>query len=252
MPETSSISYRARTHEVDARGHVLPGTLLRWFQDAALHASAENGFDTARYRRLGTTWFVREYGLEIEDELHEGEDVRIVTWAADFVRLAVHRQYRLERKDGTVIAKGEAHWIYVDRVTGRPKRFDRELLDEFPTNPVYVLSERAWAQDIVDAKTVPDLPHHAVRDVRWSEVDGARHVNNAVYADWASDHLAQVRGDVEGPGEIRRMRIRYERGVPLGATVHWSIGEIADGVWMQTVRDASDGKVYSRTVMQVK
>ena len=251
MPRASCLPLRVRTHEIDARGCVLPGTLLRWFQDAALHASAENGFDNERYRKLGTTWFVREYGLEIDGELREGEDVRVVTWAADFVRLAAHRQYRLERLDGSIIAKGEANWIYVDRVTGRPKRFDRELLDEFPTNPEYVLADRDWACDIVDAKTTPELPHSTVRDVRWSEVDGARHVNNAVYADWAVDHLAHVRTDVDGPGSIRRMRIRYDRSIPSGATVRWSIGEIRDGVWMQTVHDASDETLYSRTVIQV-
>jgi acyl-CoA thioesterase FadM len=225
---------------------------LRWFQDAALHASAENGFGNERYRKLGTTWFVREYGLEIDGELREGEDVRVVTWAADFVRLAAHRQYRLERLDGSIIAKGEANWIYVDRVTGRPKRFDQEPLDEFPTHPVYVLGDRDWACDIVDAKAIPELPHSAVRDVRWSEVDGARHVNNAVYADWAVDHLAHVRDNEDGPGSIRRMRIRYDRSVPVGATVRWSIGEIAAGTWMQTVRDASDETLYSRTVIEVK
>lgn len=253
MPDTSSISFRVRTHEIDARGHVLPGTLLRWFQEAALHASAENGFDNERYRKLGTTWFVREYCIEIDDEIHDGEDVRVVTWAADFVRLTAHREYRLERLDGSVIAKGEANWIYVDRETGRPKRLGRELLDEFPTNPVYVLNERDWAYDIVNAKTTPELPQHTVRDVRWSEVDDARHVNNAVYADWAVDHLAHMRNNnVDGPGAIRRMRIRYDRSVPVGAKVRWSIGEISDGVWMQTVHDASDDTLYSRTVMQTK
>lgn len=65
MPDRSALLFPVRTYELDAAGQVLPATYLRWFQEAAIFASAANGFDEARYQELGSTWFVREFHLEI-------------------------------------------------------------------------------------------------------------------------------------------------------------------------------------------
>ena len=249
MPDRSTLSFTVRSHEIDAMNRVLPGTIMRWCQDAAIYASDANGFDTARYRALGSTWFVREFTLDLRDTLRNGDDVILTTWAAGFERILAPRQYRIARPNGEVVALGEALWVYVSRDTGRPKRFDRELVEEFRTFDEHVLDDRDWGADLLDADDKLELVDEREHAVLWSELDGARHVNNVVYADWILDHFA-LASDAE-PGVVRKMRIRFERGASANSTVRWSLARDEGGLRRQVVTDAADGSPISRAVIEV-
>lgn len=223
MPDRSVLPFTVRAYEVDAAGQVLPATYLRWFQEAAIFASSESGFDEARYRQLGSTWFVRELHLELLAPLGAGETVQVFTWAAQMRTATAYRQYSARRPGGELLAQGEAEWAYIDRVTGRLRRIDRDPMKEFPAREEYVFADRDWGKQSLAVEPPGRSVHRREHTVLWSELDAALHVNNAVYARWATDHLAELRASEgqRGPGIIRRMRLRFLRGARGGERIEW-------------------------------
>jgi acyl-CoA thioester hydrolase len=107
---------------VDENGHVNNVVYIQWMQDVAtLHFSAVGG--TGLMRAAGATWVVRSHNIEYLLPLFAGEEVTVLTWVVNFRRVRSLRRYRfLRTADGTLLAKGETDWVFVDNASGKPCR----------------------------------------------------------------------------------------------------------------------------------
>ena len=106
---------------IDANGHVNNVEFVRWMQDVAeRHADAAGC--TAATKEAGATWVARSHQIEYLRPALAGDRVRALTWVTDFRRAFSLRRYRFVRAaDGTVLARGETNWVFVDAKTGRPR-----------------------------------------------------------------------------------------------------------------------------------
>jgi len=254
MPDRSVLPFVVRTYEVDAEGQVLPATLMRWFQEAAIFASAANGFDEARYRALGSTWFVRESHLEVLGRLSAGQTVEVHTWSAQLQRVTAFREYLARRPNGEVVALGEAEWVYVDRTTGRPRRIEGDPMSRFPSPGGFALEDRDWGASELCAEWTAQPLHRVEHEVLWSELDPARHANNAVYAGWVLDQIAahgRTADDLPGPGTLRRMRLRFLRGARGGERLIWLLRRAGDGRWLQECVSGDGGRAVAKAIAEV-
>ncbi len=260
MPVRSRLPLMVRTYEVDALNSVPPAVFLQWMQDAALLASSENGYPPPRYRELGTAWVLGEMLLEIHDHPHPTENLVVETWAADFGAANAHRQYRVMDGDGKVYAAADALWVYVNIETRRPRRFDQDIVNAFMTDPERAPDDPGWGADLL--KTPVETLDERIHTVEWSELDGAFHVNNAVYAKWVCDHLAVTtlgppqladkgteKMDAYGPGNIHKLRLRYRRGARLGETVTWKLARPDDTGALHEISDAEGREIARAAVL---
>jgi acyl-CoA thioester hydrolase len=104
---------------------------VRWMQDAAVAHADARGL-TAATREAGATWVVRSHRIEYLRPAMAGDRINVLTWVADFRRAFSLRRYRFTRaSDGTVLARGETDWVFVDVKTGRPKSVPEELKGMF-------------------------------------------------------------------------------------------------------------------------
>jgi acyl-CoA thioester hydrolase len=116
---------------IDANGHVNNVEFVRWMQDAAVAHADARGL-TAATREAGATWVVRSHRIDYLRPAVAGDRINVMTWVADFRRAFSLRRYRFTRaSDGTVLARGETDWVFVDVKTGRPKSVPEELKGMF-------------------------------------------------------------------------------------------------------------------------
>ena len=73
MSERFETEFSVRSYELDAALDAPPASFLRWFQEAAILASAAHGYDEERYEQLGTAWFMKESHLVISSQPRSGE-----------------------------------------------------------------------------------------------------------------------------------------------------------------------------------
>src|SRR5574337_297229 len=129
---TFTRTFRVRSYECDAYGHVNNANYLRYMQEAAFDASAAVGYDVKRYEELGQYWLVRETEIEYFKPLKYGDEFEIKTWVVDFRRVRSRRTYEFRLTGSAeIMARGLTDWVYLDQATQRPANVPPEMIQAF-------------------------------------------------------------------------------------------------------------------------
>lgn len=243
MPREYRREFRVREYECDLYGHVNNANHLRYMQQAAIEASADVGYDSRRYRQLGTLWVIRETGIEYLRPILPQQTVEVTTWVADFRRVVSRRMYVL-RVAGEVAAQAYTDWVYIDRRSQKPLRIPREMALAFvPEGGNGETIERSP----LELPPRPAEPVTILHRVEWGDLDGAGHVNNAVYLNLLEESGVRA-GEAVGWGMqalaahglaiiARSHRIQY-----LQPAVHGD--ELSLTTWLSEVRRVSALRYY--------
>ena len=248
MPLIHERSFRVRHYECDAYGHVNHANYLRYMQEAALDASAGAGYDMARYIEMGRSWFIRETEIDYHRPLTYGDSVIVKTWVDDFRRVRSRRAYELRHADsGEPIAKGRTDWVYLDTATQRPVTVPDEMITAFYPEGV---PEQGPQRVPFPTSTPPPDVFTMQRTVEWHDLDGAGHVNNAMYMVYLEESGVQVAAAYDwsmarmfdaGFGIVaRHYRLEYKQPAMLD-------DELAISTWIAAVRQASADRYYTIT-----
>jgi acyl-CoA thioester hydrolase len=221
-PLRFSAPYRVRFDEADATGALRASSHLRFMQDVAWQHSTSAGFDMAWYAARERFWLVRSLELTVAVPIPYGISVEVTTEVVAMRRFWARRvsEFRLP-EGGGVAATGTIDWVITDP-EGRPARVPEEMARAFPA---------AAPTDGLRRLDLPDGPPPGVEScttqVRRTEIDPMRHMNNAAYLDHMEEAVEAAGGAdlLERPG--RRYRLEYLRAAqPEGAVtgLAWETG----------------------------
>lgn len=249
---------QVRTYELDGLGHVNNAMYARYLEEAAVRASGDAGFTFDWYIEHGTVWLVRSLALRYYAPAVYGDELEITTWVADGRRVSSHRDYAIHRvRDGELVLRARANWVYVDRATLRPVRIPQEIYDAFaPAGETPDLGTRIpRARRFEGAHR---YRHH--RRVQRYELDSLGHVNHTVYLNWIEQAVfeacacagypqARMVGEgffiVQGAHEIEYFQSAKD-GDPIEIISQpVELGGVR-GAWEQEVRHAGTGELLAR------
>ena len=132
MPRTFYRPFRVRQYECDAYSHLHNSNYVRFMQEAAFEASADAGYDLARYNAMGHYWIIRETSIEYLKPVFYSQEVELKTWIIDFRRATSRRGYEFCRQpEDELVARGYSDWVYLDSQTGIPARVPESMRDDF-------------------------------------------------------------------------------------------------------------------------
>lgn len=113
---------------IDENGHVNNVAYVQWMQDAAVRHSDSTG-GTAAMRAAGGMWVARSHRIEYLRPAFAGDALEVRTWIANAQRVRSLRRYDIVRAaDGTLLARGETDWVFLDAATARPRSIPDEVL----------------------------------------------------------------------------------------------------------------------------
>ena len=218
MPAVHERSFRVRFYECDLYGHVNHANYLRYMQEAAFDASAAVGYDFDEYEAMGCFWLVRQTGITYLRPLRFGETVIVKTWVSDFRRATSRRLYEMRvAESGELAAEAYTDWVFLERKSQRPMRIPPQMVAAF--TPAAGLSQGEKRQRFPEFPPEPAGLFRMRRRARWSEIDGAGHINNAAYLSFLEDCAMEMmvargwpaaRMHAEGFGIVaREYRIQY-------------------------------------------
>ena len=187
-PEAWADALTVRSYEAGRDGSVRPGVILRYLESLATRASAGLGYDNRWYRDNRGAWVVREMSLLLGARAGIDDDLRLFTWISEFRRVQATREYLITRADtGRIVARAQARWAYIDRVTGQLTRIPNDLTARMgPWG--HGMRPRRPAQAGDGLTPAASLPLVA----REYEADTQGHVNNCVYLDWFDEAASQA------------------------------------------------------------
>jgi len=128
-------------------------------------------------------WVVTHYLIEIDRMPTEKQEIEISTWPCGRDNLRATRDFRIrDAKTGAELIRATSQWIMIDMAARKPMRLDG-VLDEWD-----LIDERALDRSF---DKFPDFVSDTRMTIvpRFDDVDVNQHINNAVYAVWATEAL---------------------------------------------------------------
>jgi acyl-ACP thioesterase len=170
---------RVRFYEVDYSGFVKPTALFNYMQDAAASHVRQLGIGVSDLKAYNLTWVISRFHLRLMRYPRGNDTITIRTWPATLEGLFSCREFLISDEDGNDIAVATSSWAAVNLASRRPVRL-KDHLPDFP-----LLPQRAIEDDFPSLAVPDGNANELFFQVRRSDLDINRHVNNAVYVDWA-------------------------------------------------------------------
>lgn len=206
--------------EVNEQFELRLKVLLNYMQEAAAVHSEQAGYAAPVLMEQHKAWVLHRIGMRIDRLPAFGDSLEIVTW---------HRGARGFRsyRDFAVYCNGEKRvsatslWLFIDLARKKilkPPKGAQELYTVENANALDMDIDR-WKPDLSFQPEAGTAIH-----VRASDYDPLGHVNNAVYFDYLETLVERALGR---PGNIRNIRVQFNREIPRAVT------EVAGGLKKQ-------------------
>jgi acyl-ACP thioesterase len=171
-----------KTYQTDRFGNIRPLILMNELQAIADSHAEILGCGRSYCIENGIAWVVTHYLVDIIESPKEAEELTFTTWPSAGDGLRATRDFTIHGADGRQLVRATSQWIMIDLETRRPVR----LTDRVPHWDV--ISERAWDRTFEKFADF-DAAHTHEFDCRYDDIDVNQHINNAVYAVWATESV---------------------------------------------------------------
>lgn len=170
---------RVRFYEVDCSGLIKPTSIFNYLQDAAASHVRKLGVAVSDLKARNLTWVISRFNLRLMQYPRGNDVLTIRTWPSTLDGLFSCREYVITGGDGNEVAVATSSWAAVNIASRRPVRL-KDHLPDFP-----LLAKRALEDDFLSLPVPDTVAGEKLFQVRRSDLDINRHVNNAVYVEWA-------------------------------------------------------------------
>lgn len=247
-------------YDLDVREEVSCATLFRYFEETAMRGSAHFGFDLEWYRSHNQFWVIRTMQMERACAPRYLDELEISTWISSLARVRSDRNYLVRRaRDGRVMARGIANWVYVDAQLVRPTSIHRDIVAMFDRHAQPALAPIGKVTLHPEQSAIFEFT--SSRRAQFYEADSARHTNNAIYVDWLEEGIRdalRAMGYPLGPDSSNplpwfyRHALEYARPALPGDPVQLNTrlvhcGNTA-GVWEQSLFHTGQGDQMLRAI----
>jgi acyl-ACP thioesterase len=195
-------SRRAHLGDVDGTGELRLEALARFLQDVA----TDDALDGGLAEQLGGTWVLRRLAVDILTVPLFNDDVELATFCSGWGPAWAERRTDVTDRDGTLLARTVAIWVFIDRAGGRPLNLGEDFFTIYGAAAMgrRVSGRLSHRRPSADASVRP-------WQLRESDFDLLDHVNNARYLEAVEDELAAhlpkhkaVRAEMEFRGAVER------------------------------------------------
>ena len=181
IPEKFSAIFYPSVADIDLNYKHKPSFILNCFQIIAEeHAMLLNAGYEYMKSNYNVYWVLSRIFVEIYKYPKYTEKLKFTTWPLEPKPVECIREYIIEQEDGEVIGKGKAMLLILDADTHKLK----------PVKSINMAAPEKFKEEMLNKcrldKILPEKLSEPVYDtqIRISDIDINKHVNNAKYADY--------------------------------------------------------------------
>lgn len=192
-----------QAYQCDRYGNVRPLILMNELQGVADTHAEVLGCGRSYLIEHNMAWVVTHYLVDIIEMPHEAEELSFITWPSAHDGLRATRDFEVRGSDGRLMVRATSQWILIDMTRRRPIRSDEGL-------PHWaVVPERAWDRTF---EKFPDFDTERthVFKCRFDDIDVNQHINNAVYAVWATESVGYV---YRNQHKLKRIELNFKKEI---------------------------------------
>lgn len=192
-----------KSYQCDRYGFMRPISLMNELQGLAGKHADKLGFGRDVCLSRGIAWVVTHMFVDIVDMPRAKDKLIYTTWPSVSGAVRSERDFEVRDETGKLKIRAISQWVLIDLKTRRPVRISEYF-------PEWVgLDERIWEREF---DKCPDFIPTKTRAIgcRYDDVDINQHINNAVYAVWATE---SVGFNFRNEHKLRGMDIYYEHEI---------------------------------------
>lgn len=233
--------YTVHTYETDARGVARPVALLNYLQDSAGDHAGRLGLSVLDLFKRGLTWVLSRYHVVIHRYPGIGARLEVTTWPSGRRGRFATRDFEVAEAGGGPVLSATSSWMVLDLAGKRTVKIE-DVVDA-----AYAIDRRA-VDDPFDSLPVLSASEAESRfRVEASHLDWNRHVNNAVYVQWA---LESVPPDVLFGRRPLDLEVSYRAEALYGEEVLAAVQRVPDPgpgfAFLHRISNAATGAELAR------
>ena len=176
---------KLQAYQCDRYGNVRPLILMNELQSVADTHAEKLGVGRTFLLQNNLAWVVTHYLVDIIELPHENEELHFITWPSVADSLRTVRDFEIRGADNRLMVRATSQWILIDMERRRPV----VLTDKLPER--ILVGERALDRKF-DKFPDFDADKTHIMKCRFDDIDVNQHINNAVYAVWATESVGYV------------------------------------------------------------
>ena len=158
--------------------------LMQFLEDMAIRHSEACGVGLDYYQENGVAWVLAKWDVEIYSYPGFNQQITISTVPTSFRSYFGFRMLEVRDQTGELLARAHTLWIFVDTRLKKPVPVTRDLIS------AYGLTSDQKKPLSMQAPSAPESEElKAQFQIRPSDIDTNRHVNNIRVVEWALDTL---------------------------------------------------------------
>lgn len=171
-----------KTYQTDRFGNIRPLMLMNELQAVADTHAEKLGCGRSYCMEHGLAWVVTHYLVDVIELPKEAEELEFITWPSAQDLLKATRDFEIRGADGRLMIRATSQWILIDIEKRRPLKLAEHLMGW------EIIPERSYNRTF---DKFPDFEPQKTRTMhcRYDDVDVNQHINNAVYAVWATESV---------------------------------------------------------------
>ena len=206
------IDYQIQLNDISIDAKLRSWVIFNYLQDAAGRHADELGVGLKQLRQSDLSWVLSRIRVKMDEFPEYGDVLRIATYPSGFDRLFAYRQFVLTSAiSGKKFGVAGSAWLTLNPENFRPispaKHFAGLSSWEFEGD--------IWFQEDTLGKLAPvangDTP--VTQRISRTQIDYNRHLNNAYYAMFAEDWLAEKLGK---PVRFTELQINFNQSTAYG------------------------------------
>jgi len=172
--------FKIRASEIDFNQKATLPSICNLLQEIAGNHAQELHFDITDLQENKMTWVLHRLVVKMDRFPEWREPITVETWPSSGDGLRAYRDFRIIDEENNVIGKSLSYWLILNIKNRRPMRIPKTILEMAPKNVDHVLPiQDAHFSEINNPEAVNTF------NVRKTDLDLNRHVNNVRYVEWA-------------------------------------------------------------------
>ncbi|MCH3965557.1 MAG: thioesterase [Clostridium sp.] len=203
--------FQVNYYEIDFKKRLLITSIMNYFDDVATEQSQNMGGGLDYMEQHRVAWVIYKWDIYVNRYPSFREKLKVRTYARSFLKFYGYRTFEIIDKNQDIVCRANSVWLLIDIDKRRVKRISSDMYS------IYGLTKEDNEPLVIDNVNLPDkFDFEKYFDVRYSDIDTNRHVNNVKYVDWA---IETVPLDIVENYSIKNINISYKKEATYGGKI---------------------------------
>lgn len=211
MVKTFTKKYEIHYYEVDYKLKCKLSSIIDFICDVGTQQSESIGGGMDYCTKNNCAWVFYKYDISMYRYPVFGETIAITTQPVGFKKFYGLRKYFIKDEAGNLIGEALALFFLINIEKRRPMRIQKEQYDFYGVN-----GDVNYDISMDKINRVDEEQYQKQFQIRYSDIDSNKHVNNVKYVEWA---MEAVPIEIVNNYELRRIKVTFEKETTYGENI---------------------------------